>query len=234
MSWTVADVMTREVVVVEPDEDFKTCARLLRSNRISALPVVEPRSRRVVGVVSESDLLAKERRRGAKPPFLGLRWEDDGSGGRTAGDVMTSSAVCVSVTATIPEAARLMYREGVKRLPVIDAKGDLVGIVSRSDLLKTFLRSDESIKEDIAEDVLRNSLSIDPRTVGVEVDRGVVRLSGTIESRSLVALVERMVARVEGTVAVENKLGYRFDDARIRVEEPPGSLQLSAQERSPR
>lgn len=232
MTWTVADVMTREVVVVEPDEDFKTCVRLLRSNRISALPVVERDSRRLVGVVSESDLLAKEREREVRRPFLGIRWEGDvAAAGRTAGDVMTSPAICVSSTATIPQAARLMYREAVKRLPVVDARGDVVGVVSRSDLLKTFLRGDESIQQDIAEEVLRKALSIDPGTVGIAVDRGVVRLTGNVETRSLADLVARMVERVEGTVAVENQLGWRLDDTKLRVDLPPGALQLSARER---
>ncbi|MGA7911107.1 MAG: CBS domain-containing protein [Candidatus Dormiibacterota bacterium] len=231
MSWTVADVMTKDVVAVSPDEDFKTVARLMNLHEVSALPVVD-HAGKLVGIISESDLLAKERERGANRPLLGLRWNEDNlAAARIAGDVMTSPAICIAPDASIPEAARLMYREAVKRLPVIDQKGDLLGIVSRADLLKTFIRSDESIRRDIIEDVLKKSLSIEPRTVRVNVFNGLVHLSGEVESKSLATLVMRMVERVEGTVAVESKLTSRFDDSRVHVDSPAGALQLSADER---
>lgn len=231
MSWTVSDVMTRDVVAVGPDEDFKTVARLLHLHEVSALPVVD-REGRLVGIVSESDLLAKERERGANRPPLGLRWSADGlAEARTAGDVMTSPAICIAPDASIPEAARLMHRESVKRLPVIDHNGDLLGIVSRADLLKTFTRSDESIRRDIIEEVLKKSLAIDPRTVRVDVFNGQVRLNGEVESKSLATLVVKMVQRVEGTVAVDSKLTSRLDDSKVRVDLPARALQLSADER---
>lgn len=231
MSWTVADVMTRDVVAVGPDEDFKTVAKLMHLHDVSALPVVD-HDGKLVGIVSESDLLAKERERGANRPLLGLRWSDDNLGAaRTAGDVMTSPAICIAPDASIPEAARLMYSEAVKRLPVIDQKGDLLGIVSRADLLKTFTRSDESIRRDIIEDVFKKSLFIDPRTVHVEVSKGLVRLTGELESNSLAKLLVQMVGRVEGTVAVDSKLTSRLDDSKVHVDQPPRALQLSADER---
>lgn len=233
VSWTVADVMTKSVVVVGPTTDFKSCVRLLRAHRISALPVVDAASGQVLGVISESDLLAKERERGQKPPFLGIRWEGDGTAeARTAGDVMTAPAIGIRPSASIPEAARVMYREAIKHLPVIDGNGRLVGIISRTDLLKTFMRGDESIRRDIVDNVLRNTLFIDPMTVKVEVRDGLVRLSGELETKSLRDLVLRMVQRVEGTVGVESTLSYRLDDDRLRVEPPAGALRLSAQERS--
>ncbi len=231
MSWTVADVMTEDVVAVGPDEDFKTVARLMHLHEVSALPVVD-HDGKLVGIVSESDLLAKERERGANRPLLGLRWHEDNlAAARRAGDVMTSPAICIAPDASIPEAARLMYREAVKRLPVIDQTGDLLGIVSRADLLKTFTRSDESIRRDIIADVLKKSLSIDPRTVRVDVLNGLVRLSGEVESKSLATLVVKMVERVEGTVAVDSKLTSRLDDSKVHVDQPEGALQLSADER---
>ncbi|HUZ87545.1 MAG TPA: CBS domain-containing protein [Candidatus Baltobacterales bacterium] len=231
MSWNVSDVMTKDVVSVGPDEDFKTVARLMQLHEVSALPVVD-HGGKLVGIVSESDLLAKERERGANRPLLGLRWNEDSvASARTAGDVMTSPAICIAPDASIPEAARLMYREAVKRLPVIDHKGDLLGIVSRADLLKTFTRSDESIRRDIIGEVLKKSLSIEPRTVRVDVFNGLVRLTGEVESKSLATLVLRMVERVEGTVAVDSKLTSRLDDSKVRVEPPAGALQLSADER---
>lgn len=234
MSWTVADVMTKEVVLVEADDDFKTCVRLLNRHRISALPVVQRGTRRVVGVVSESDLLAKERERGVKAPFLTGRWVVDQAAARTAGDLMTSPAITVGPGCPLPDAARLMYRKGVKRLPVVDGANDVIGIVSRADLLKPFIRSDESIRVDVVDDLLLQSLSIDPRTVDVSVDRGLVRIGGEVETRSLADLVVRMIGRIEGTVGVDSHLTYRFDDSRLHVETPAGALQLSAQERAPR
>ena len=223
--------MTEDVVVVEPDDDFKTCVRLLRLHRISALPVVEHETGRLIGVVSESDLLAKERERNLKPSLTGRWIADQVTAARSAGDVMTSPAIAISPTASLPDAARLMYRKGVKRLPVVDEAGSVVGIVSRSDLLKTFMRDDEAIRRDILDDLLMRSLSIDPATVDLKVERGVVRIGGELESKSLAELVSRMIGRIEGTVGVESRLTYRFDDSRLRLEVPTGALQLAAQER---
>src|SRR5579872_3379378 len=231
MKWSVADVMTRGVVAVGPDTDFKTCVRQMQEHQVSALPVVDS-DRRLVGIVSEADLLAKERRRGERRPLLGIRWEDDGAAaGRTAGEVMTSPAICISPEASIPEAARLMYREAVKRLPVVDGKGVVVGIVSRADLLKTFTRSDEAIRHDVVSDVITRALFLDLKSLQVEVVSGIVKLSGELETRSLCNLLVEIVGRIEGTVAVESKLTWRLDDSRLRVDKPPRSLQLSAGER---
>jgi CBS domain-containing protein len=235
MSWVVADVMTRDVVAIEADEDFKTCVRLLNRHRISALPVVEHATRRLIGVVSESDLLAKERGRDSAPPLGPARWlADQVAAARTASDLMTSPAIAIGPEARLPDAARLMYRKGVKRLPVVDGEGRLVGILSRADLLKTFMRSDELIRNDVREDLLRKSLFIEPSAVDVQVDGGLVRIAGELETKSLADLVVRMIGRIEGTVGVESRLTWKFDDTRLHVEEPAGSLQLSAQERAPR
>lgn len=232
MSWKVADVMTKDVLTVGPEEDFKTCARLLQSRDVSALPVVDAHGR-LLGIVSEADLLAKERERGARRPFLGIRWADEGgaAGARTAGQAMTAPAISIAPTATIPEAARLMYREAVKRLPVVDRSGRVIGIVSRADLLKTFTRSDASIRKDIVEEVIKKALVIDPRAVTVQVHDGVVDLRGELESKTLCNVLVRMAERVEGTVGVESALTYRLDDTKLRIEPPPRALQLSADER---
>jgi CBS domain-containing protein len=231
MRWTVADVMTKGVVVVAPETDFKTCVRQMQEHHVSALPVVDS-ARKLVGIVSEADLLAKERRRGEKEPFLGIRWESDGqAAGRAAGQIMTAPAICISPDASIPQAARVMYWEAVKRLPVVDAKGRVVGIVSRADLLKTFTRSDESIRQELVDDVIARALFLDPKAVKVEVSNGLVKLTGELESRSLARLLVDMSERVEGVVGVDGNLTWRLDDAKLRVEKPPRALQLSADER---
>lgn len=233
MSWTVSDVMTKDVVVVEAEDDFKTCVRLLNQHRISALPVVQHGTRRLLGIVSESDLLAKERERGAKPSLLAGRWiVEQVAAARTAGDMMTSPAIAVGPDSPLPDAARLMYRKGVKRLPVVDEANNVIGIVSRADLLKPFMRGDEAIRTDIVDELLFKSLAIDPSTVDVKVERGLVVIRGQVETKSLADLVVRMIGRIEGTVGVESHLTYGFDDSRLHIETPAGALQLSAQERA--
>ena len=149
----------------------------------------------------------------------------------TVSAVMTSPVVTVTPETTFKEVVRVLRRKRVSGLPVVDRYGQLVGIVTEADLLKTFTRSDESIRRDIIEEVLRKSLSIEPRTVRVDVYNGLVRLSGEVESRSLATLVVKMVERVEGTVAVDSKLTSRLDDTKVRVEPPARAFQLSADER---
>ena len=227
MAWTVGDVMTREVVTVWPETDFKTCVDLLRINGVSALPVVE--GGYVLGMVSEHDLLLKEEGRGSRVHLR--RRELNQARGRTAGDVMHSPALCVGLGASLTEAARLMHRRAVKRLPVLDARGKLVGIVSRHDLLKTYLRSDESIRREIRVEVLQKEMWIDNLAMDVDVKDGVVALVGEVETKSLADLVTRMVGSVEGVVGVDSRLAFRLDDTHVKPELPPNALQLSASER---
>jgi CBS-domain-containing membrane protein len=231
MGWSIADVMTKDVVVATPETGFKKCVDLMRLHGVSALPVVN-NGGCLLGILSEADLLVKEEERGARPPAIDLaRRRRRLAAGRNAGDMMTSPAVAVGPGATVSQAARLMHAKRVKRLPVVDAQGRLIGIVSRADLLKTFLRSDEAIRRDIADKVLRGTLSVDPKTIEVQVTDGLVSLRGELESRSLADLVVRYVANVEGTIAVDSKITYRLDDSGLRLDHPPRALQLSAQER---
>ena len=227
MTWTVRDVMTREVVTVGPDTDFKTCVDLIAARGVSALPVVDGDF--VLGIVSEHDLLLKEENRGSEGHLK--RREANQADGRTAGDVMHSPALCVGLDASLAEAARLMHKRAVKRLPVVDTTGRLVGIVSRHDLLKSFLRTDESIRREVREDLLENALSIDETTADVDVQDGVVVLSGELETKSLVDMVIRLVGAVEGVVAVDSRLAFRLDDTHVSSQLPALALQLSASER---
>jgi CBS-domain-containing membrane protein len=129
---------------------------------------------------------------------------------------MTSPVVAADPAMTVSAAARLMHKRHVKRLPVLDASGRLIGIVSRIDLLKTFMRSDESIRREVVDQVLARELRIDPKSVGVEVVEGLVKLSGQVATKSLVDLIAGTVARVEGTVGVDCRLAYRFGNPRGR------------------
>jgi CBS domain-containing protein len=227
MPWTVGDVMTREVVTVGVNTDFKACVDLLRAHRISAMPVVDGDF--ILGIVSEFDLLLKEE---GRDTFAHLkRRQSCQANARTAGDVMTHPALCIGSGASITDAARLMHKRTVKRLPVVDAHGRLVGIVSRHDLLKSFLRSDESIRREVADDLLSRALWIDQGAVAVSVQDGVVAVAGELETKSLADLVARLVGSVNGVVGVDSRLSFRLDDTHIKAALPPMALQLSATER---
>jgi CBS domain-containing protein len=214
MHWNVAAVMTTDVVTVLPATVYKEVVERLQERRVSAVPVVDADGR-VIGIVSEADLLLKEERPGRRPggPLVDPHGDSAKALARNAAALMTSPAVTVLPETTLTEAARLMHRRRVKRLPVVDADGRLVGIVSRGDLIRVFLRSDDAIAREIREDVLLHTLVVDPTAIAVAVDDGVVRLEGQVETRSLAAIAARLVQGVEGVVAVENRLRWGMDDA---------------------
>jgi CBS-domain-containing membrane protein len=128
--------------------------------------------------------------------------------------------VTIGPDASVVEAARLMDRARVKRLPVVDADGELVGIVSRRDLLSVFLRLDEAIRGEVVDDVFRRVLFVEPPQVSVEVHDGVVTLAGELEQKGLVEIAERLCRAVDGVVDVVNRLRYRVDDSKLRVVNP--------------
>jgi CBS-domain-containing membrane protein len=214
-TWTVDDVMTKAVVTVRPDAPYRSVVDLLVSHRFSAVPVVDE-FLRVAGVVSEADLLRKIEYAGDEKPRLfdgrRRRGERTKATAQTAGDLMSSPPVVALTGTSIAAAARLMDREGVKRLPVIDDLGRLVGIVSRADLLKVHLRPDDEIRADIETGVLRDFLADESRTVEVEVTDGVVALTGAVDRWSTTDLADRLTRQVAGVVEVVDKLTYEVDD----------------------
>ena len=231
MSWNVASVMTADVVTVTPGAPYKEVIERLRERRVSAAPVVDS-ERHVIGVVSEADLLLKEERPDQEPGGALVHPHDAAKAeARNAAALMSAPAVTVRPEATLTEAARLMHRRHVKRLPVVDNEGRLVGIVSRADLLLVFLRSDDSIGREIREDVLLHTLVIDPAAVRVAVDDGVVQLDGEVETRSLALILTRLVEAVDGVVAVESRLRWRLDDSHLGVPTDPLAPRYSADER---
>ena len=215
MSWTVDKVMTIRVITARPSTGYKEFARLLNEHAVSALPVVDVvgDERRLVGIVSEADLLAKKGANAWRHLAAGSRGEKARPEALTAADLMTSPAVTAQAEDSLAQAARLMHRKKVKRLPVMDATGRLVGIVSRGDLVKPFLRSDESIRHEIRNDVLVRTLHLDPEAVHVSVNEGVVKLGGQLESKRLVAVLRRLVMSMEGVVGVEARLTSRPEGA---------------------
>lgn len=213
--WTVGEVMTADVVAVPEDATYRTIVDLLAERRISAVPVVDG-ERRVVGVVSEADLLYKVEFAGARAERRVLpsrhRTDRQKGEGQVARDVMSSPAVTTKRETPLPAAARLMDEKRVKRLPVVDEDGMLVGIVSRADLLKVHLRTDEELHHEIVEEVLVRTLWLEPHEVRVSVNGGVVTLRGHLDRKTLTELVVQLIASVAGVVAVEDELTYELDD----------------------
>ncbi|MEU5665570.1 CBS domain-containing protein [Streptomyces longwoodensis] len=213
----VSDVMTRSVATVGLRATFKDVVRTLQDRRVSALPVLDD-SARVVGVVSEADLLPKEEFRDRDPDRrTQLRRLADlaKAGSDTAQDLMTSPALTTPPGATLAQAARVMARARVKRLPVVDDTGRLLGIVSRADLLKVFLRDDEDIAEQVRREVTAYLFPGPASDIRVDVHDGVVHLGGRMRDRSLVPVAARLVRAVEGVVDV------RFELAPTRAQTEP-------------
>jgi len=211
----VSDVMTTAVVTVDRITPYQDIDRLLTRHRISGVPVLKM-GREVVGVVSETDLLAAEdetRRQARMAGSMGRRWHlrRQQHMRLTADALMTSPAVTIGADATIPAAARLMNTHHIARLPVIDEKGKLIGIVSRRDLLSVFLRPDADIAHD-ARQVLDELPLADPMEVIAEVRHGVVTLTGSMRpepghEQDLMPLALRLIWDVDGVVDVVNRLG---------------------------
>ncbi|MGW7543173.1 CBS domain-containing protein [Streptomyces sp. NPDC054770] len=214
---TVEELMTRPVVRARPDTPFKELVRLLAENDVTAVPVVDDVGR-PMGVVSEADLLRKSADQAdpsGRTPIPHLEaWERAKAEGSRAEELMSAPAVCARPEWSVVEAARLMETQRVKRLPVVDEADRLLGIVSRGDLLRIFLRGDDAIREEITRDLLHRTLGLEPADVAVEVRDGRVELSGTVEYRSLVPVVEQLCRGVDGVVSVAGDLTWRRDDAR--------------------
>ncbi|MFE6427270.1 CBS domain-containing protein [Streptomyces rochei] len=204
----VSDVMTHTVVAVGRDAPFRDVVQLMQEWKISAVPVLAGEGR-VIGVVSEADLLLKEEFRDSDPDRITQmhRLPDLAkAGGMTAADVMSTPAVTVHADATLTQAARVMAQRKVKRLPVVDDKGLLEGVVSRADLLKVFLRADDEIAEEIRREILAPLFPATTEPVRVDVAHGVVTLTGRVRDTSLVPVITRLVRSVEGVVDVDMPL----------------------------
>lgn len=212
-SVTVNDVMTTRVVSMRKDASFREMAAALREHRVSAFPVVDGDGE-VIGVVSEADMLAKEAL-GSEPQGMpgmitGLLRHKEHAKARaiTAGDLMSSPPVTVTPEDTLEHAAKLMYTRKVKRLPVVDSGAHLVGIISRADVLTIFDRSDDEIRTEIRDEVIRDGFSIDPAAFSVIVQDGVVTLAGRPESNDVGHDLVHRIRHVPGVVAVRDRLTY--------------------------
>ena len=215
---TVADVMTRRVATVTEETTYKQIVETLTKNGVSAVPVVDL-DQHVIGVVSEADLLHKVDIAGLEPHGWPLerkrtRIAREKANADFAGDLMTVPPITVTESDSVAVAARLMDTEQVKRLPVVDSKGRLVGIVSRSDLLRPYLRTDEDLREEISQGVLLRTMWMDPREFTVAVDQGIVTIRGEVERSSSIPILIGIIRSVPGVVDVIERVSSRLDDDR--------------------
>ncbi|MFC7530103.1 CBS domain-containing protein [Actinoplanes sp. GCM10030250] len=213
--WTVDDVMTTAVVTVEPGASYREVVDLLIGRRISAVPVVNE-SVQVVGVVSEADLLRKIEYAGDEKPrlFDGRRRRDERAKAAvgTAADLMSAPPVIARTGMSIAAAARLMDAENVKRLPVIDDHGRLLGIVARSDLLKAHLRPDDELRDDVLTGMLAPYFADSVREVDAQVSDGAVTLTGRVDRASTADAAGQVTRQVPGVVTVVNAIDWVWDD----------------------
>jgi CBS domain-containing protein len=237
----VRDVMTRRVISVAPETPLKEVARLLADNGISGVPVVE--GGRVLGIVSEADFLMKEQEVPPGRPSL-LAWLFEATDGQrarqdklhatTAREAMTAPAIVIGPEHGIREAAALMTRNRINRLPVLE-DGELVGIVTRADLVETFLVPDEALERRIGEEILRDTMWMRPDEVEVTVGEGIATLAGSVDRRSTATILERLVGQVDGVVGVRSELRWELDDRDVEpvgmLDREPTAASVTARER---
>lgn len=216
----VGSVMTTDVATVGAETPFKAVAVLLASWSISGAPVVDDDGL-VLGVVSQGDLLEREAPHGLLKP--GARQAKRKAGAAFVADLMTSPAITVRVDDDVTVAAKLLEQHHFHRLPVVDEEGRLVGVVSRSDLLRVFLRTDREIRDEVRDEVLLREMALDPSALYVAVHNGIVTLNGTVERESMIPVIVALVRRVDGVVEVRQSLKAHFDDRGVSPT-PPGQV----------
>ncbi len=220
----VIDLMTAEVVTVRPDTPLKEAARRMVRSRVSGLPVTDDDGT-LVGIISEGDFLHREvarerpRRHGLLDALLG--GQHSLAEAELVGEAMTEMVITIAPDASLAEAARIMAHHDVKRLPVIDSDGQVLGVLSRADIVAAFTRPDEIIEDEIREDVIRRVLFVDPDQLGVKVDDGVVTLDGELSTRTESRLLEELVRRLDGVVNVLNRVRWQHDDTKLQQRPGP-------------
>lgn len=209
MTMTVRDVMTRNVVAVRRNAEFKEILGVMRCRHFSAFPVIDSGDK-VVGLVSGADLMLKEAYPGAGEPagFAPLCGDRLKAAALTAGDLMTRPAVTIGPDKTVAEAARLMHSKHLKRLPVVDSGGHLIGIVSRVDLLGAYDRPDADIRSEIVERITESGFSLRGGRVEVMVAAGVVTIGGSVDGEDTAVGLLDNARHVAGVVHVRDRLRY--------------------------
>jgi CBS-domain-containing membrane protein len=210
MSSTVKDVMSTKVIAVRPTAGYKEMAAMLRDRHVSAFPVIDADAR-VIGMVSETDLLTKEALEGTVPRTLQsltrqrVRTQVNAL---TAADLMTKPAITIGPDEPVSHAARLMFNHRVKRLPVIRDDGRLIGIVTRTDVLSVYARPDADIHRQVTEDLILGTFLCDPGRFAVTVKEGIVTIEGTPETAPIGHDIIDAIRHMEGVVFVRDRLSY--------------------------
>lgn len=221
------ELMTTDIITVAPDAPLKEAARRMVEAGVSGLPVTDD-SGTLMGVITEADFVANEaNRRAPKRAGLLRQWlkeEDIPLHERVVRDVMTAEVTTLPPEADHAEAARTMQRKGIKRIPIVEDDERLLGIVSRSDILRAFTRPDAAILAEITDHVMREVLWIDPKLVGVTCNEGNVVLSGRLETRSDAQLLLELTRRLDGVASVQDQLTWSYDNTKLEVTTPrPGN-----------
>jgi CBS domain-containing protein len=208
MNATVGDVMTTRVIAVKRSADYKEICSVLRQYRVSACPVIDDAGK-VVGVVSEADLLYKVADPNPPAGLIRLRWklgEESKVNAVSAGQLMTSPAVSIQPDAPVAVAARVMQNRRVRRLPVVGRDGMLIGIVSRTDLLSVYERPDGDIRDEVIGDIIAGEFRLDPAEFEVTVSSGVVTLAGSLARLDTALALLARVRHAQGVVAIRDRL----------------------------
>ncbi len=211
----IREVMTEDVLTVPTGKSLKETAKLLADTGISGLPVTDDDGN-VIGVISEADILFKERsperRRGGSFAWLffpDMVENEAKLDARTAGEAMSSPAITIGPDRPVGEAAARMLDDAVNRLPVVDDEGKLVGIVTRADLVRAFTRSDGEIEMEIRKELISRTFWLQPTDLEVLVREGEVTVSGEVDTKSDAELLPDLIAQVPGVVSVESKLTWK-------------------------
>ena len=206
MNSTVSDVMTARVVALRRNADYKEIVSVMHRHRVSACPVLDDADR-VIGLVSEADLLYKQADPDLPAGQIRLEWrlgEESKATAVTAAQLMTAPAVTINAGAAVVDAARLMQDRRIRRLPVVGHDGQLVGIVSRTDVLSVYERPDTDIWDEVARVVISDEFKLDPDSFDVTVISGIVTLTGLMDRRETALSLLARVRHNEGVVGVRD------------------------------
>ncbi len=216
----VSELMTTNVITVGPDAPLKEAARRMLEANVSGLVVTDDAGM-LQGVITEADFVKTEADRRATKRAGLLRWfvhEEEMPHAEVAvGDVMTSEVISLPPDSDHAEAARLMETHGIKRIPIVAEGGRLEGILSRSDILRAFARSDQDIIDEITDHVMRKVLWIDPKRVTVTSVDGNVALTGQLETRGDATLLVDLTRRTDGVVSIDDHLTWEIDNTKLEM-----------------
>ena len=213
------EIMSTPVVTVRPETPLKEVAELMAQHRITGVPVVDARGH-LVGIISESDFIRKmegEQHRSLWGSLVEARGKKRELQTQAASELMTTRVIMGDPEMSVRELTRLMSAYDVNRIPIVE-EGRVIGIVTRADILRTFVRADTAITEEVRWK-LAHELWIEPSGLEIVTHNGVVSIVGEVDTQSDVALAQRWAAATEGVVAVDVQgLRYRVDDRRIKVD----------------